>query len=64
MSPIPELGYGQPVLLDTSVPALIAKVGHYPVHHGGLGAIRSLARWGVPVYAVTEDRWTPAARSR
>jgi predicted ATP-grasp superfamily ATP-dependent carboligase len=52
------------VALDTSVPALIVKIGHYPLHHGGVGAIRSLGRLGVPVYAVTEDRFVPAAFSR
>lgn len=49
---------------DTAVPALLVKIGHYPLHHGGVGAIRSLGRAGVPVYAVTEDRFTPAASSR
>lgn len=29
-----------------------------------MGAIRSLGRLGIPMYAVTEDRWTPAALSR
>jgi len=52
------------VALDTSVPALIVKIGHYPLHHGGVGAIRSLGRLGVPTYAVTEDRFVPAAFSR
>lgn len=52
------------VAIDTSVPALLVKIGYYPWHHGGVGAIRSLGRLGVPVYAVTEDRWTPAAVSR
>jgi predicted ATP-grasp superfamily ATP-dependent carboligase len=56
---------GEPtVRLDTSVPALLVKVGRYPVHAGGLGVIRSLGQLGVPVYAITEDRWTPAAVSR
>ncbi len=50
--------------LDTSVPALIVKLSQYPLSAGGLGAIRSLGRLGVPVCAVTEDNWTPAARSR
>lgn len=50
--------------MDQSVPALIIKVGSYPWHHGGVGAIRSLGRLGVPVYAVVEDRRTPAAVSR
>ncbi|GLW99711.1 ATP-grasp domain-containing protein [Microtetraspora sp. NBRC 16547] len=40
------------------------KIGRYPLHQGGVGAIRSLGRAGVPVYAVTEDRYTPAAASR
>jgi D-aspartate ligase len=43
---------------------LLLKVGHYPLHHGTVGAIRSLGRLGVPVYAIVEDPFTPAARSR
>lgn len=50
--------------LDRSVPGLIVKIGNYPLHHGGVGAIRSLGRLGVPMYAITEDRFTPAASSR
>ncbi|MGK5632626.1 ATP-grasp domain-containing protein [Streptomyces sp. URMC 123] len=50
--------------MDRSVPGLILKIGDYPLHHGGVGAIRSLGRLGVPMYAVTEDRFTPAALSR
>ncbi|WP_037683451.1 carboxylate--amine ligase [Streptomyces cellulosae] len=46
------------------VPGLIVKFGDYPLHHGGVGAIRSLGRLGVPMYAITEDRYTPAAASR
>jgi D-aspartate ligase len=53
-----------PFAVDRSVPGLIVKIGDYPLHHGGVGAIRSLGRLGVHMYAVTEDRWTPAARSR
>lgn len=49
--------------LDTAVVALVLKTGDYRLHHGGLGAIRSLGRAGVPVYGVHEDRFTPAARS-
>ncbi|MFE0099524.1 ATP-grasp domain-containing protein [Streptomyces sp. NPDC059009] len=49
---------------DRSVPGLIVKFGDYPLHHGGVGAIRSLGRLGVPMYAITEDRYTPAAASR
>ncbi|MDQ2826025.1 MAG: ATP-grasp domain-containing protein, partial [Actinomycetota bacterium] len=50
--------------LDRSVPVLIVKIGRYPLHHGGVAAIRSLGRLGVPTYAVVEDRFTPAAVSR
>lgn len=50
--------------VDRSVPGLVLKIGNYPLHHGGVGAIRSLGRLGVPMYAVTEDRYTPAAASR
>ncbi len=53
-----------PLALDRSVPGLIVKIGNYPLHHGGVGAIRSLGRLGVPMYAVTEDRFTPAGSSR
>ncbi|MFI1484643.1 ATP-grasp domain-containing protein [Streptomyces sp. NPDC020747] len=49
---------------DRDVPGLIVKFGDYPLHHGGVGAIRSLGRLGVPMYAITEDRYTPAAVSR
>jgi D-aspartate ligase len=49
---------------DRSVPLLVVKVGRYPLHHGGVGAIRTLGRVGVPVFAITEDRLTPAALSR
>jgi predicted ATP-grasp superfamily ATP-dependent carboligase len=49
---------------DTRVPMLIVKVGQYPRDHGALGVIRSLGRVGVPVHAMTEDAYTPTARSR
>ncbi|GAA1574149.1 hypothetical protein GCM10009827_115050 [Dactylosporangium maewongense] len=52
------------VRLDTSVPALLVRIGHYPVHAGTLGVVRSLGRLGVPVYVITEDRLTPIALSR
>ncbi|MFJ9632025.1 ATP-grasp domain-containing protein [Streptomyces sp. NPDC101175] len=55
---------GVPFEADRSVPGLIVKFGAYPLHHGGVGAIRSLGRLGVPMYAITEDRYTPAAVSR
>lgn len=50
--------------LDRSVPALLVKVGDYPVHHGGLGVVRSLGRLGVRVYAITGSRFEAAATSR
>jgi D-aspartate ligase len=53
-----------PVSFDPSIPAVVLKLRHTVVHHGGLGAIRSLGRVGVPVYAVHEGRWTPPATSR
>ncbi|MFD9863515.1 carboxylate--amine ligase [Streptomyces alboflavus] len=49
---------------DREVPGLLVKFGDYPLHHGGVGAIRSLGRLGIPMYAITEDRYTPAAVSR
>ena len=49
---------------DRSVPALTLKIGQYPVHSGGVGAIRTLGRLGVPVYAITEFGLTPAGASR
>jgi D-aspartate ligase len=51
-------------VLDTTVPALVLKVGTYPLHHGGLGVVRSLGRLGVPVFGVYEERLAPAAVSR
>lgn len=53
-----------PCEADRDVPGLIVKFGDYPLHHGGVGAIRSLGRLGVPMYAITEDPYTPAASSR
>ena len=50
--------------LDTTTPAVILKLDRNIMHHGGLGAIRSLGRLGVPVYGVHEDAWAPAARPR
>ncbi|MFD7479032.1 ATP-grasp domain-containing protein [Streptomyces sp. NPDC059837] len=49
---------------DTSVPALVLKVGHYPNHHGGLAVVRTLGRVGIKVYGVHEDGLAPAALSR
>jgi D-aspartate ligase len=50
--------------LDIRTPAVILKLDRNVMHHGGLGAIRSLGRLGVPVYGVHEDRLAPAASSR
>jgi D-aspartate ligase len=55
---------GHAVRADRGVPALVIKIGRYPLHSGGVAAIRTLGRLGVPVYAITEDGATPAAVSR
>ncbi|MEV0532434.1 ATP-grasp domain-containing protein [Kitasatospora sp. NPDC050463] len=49
---------------DREVPALLVKVGLYSPHHGVAGAIRTLGRLGVPVYAMLQRRSTPVAYSR
>src|SRR4051812_13375238 len=49
---------------DTNVPALLFKTGRYPVHHGSIGAVRSLGKAGIPTYAVCESRWAPVALSK
>ncbi|MER6418823.1 ATP-grasp domain-containing protein [Streptomyces sp. NPDC001137] len=51
-------------LLDDQVPVLLARIGHYPQHHGSLGVVRTVGRLGVPVHAIVEDRFTPVALSR
>lgn len=51
-------------MMDFSTPAVVLKFDFNPMHHGGLGAIRSLGRRGVPVYGVHEHRLAPAAGSR
>jgi D-aspartate ligase len=61
----PERAEAPPaVALDPDLPALLIRIGRYPVYHGAVGAIRSLGRAGVPVHAIVEDRFTPAASSR
>jgi predicted ATP-grasp superfamily ATP-dependent carboligase len=55
---------GTGVTLDQSVPVLLVRIGRYPVYHGGVCAIRTFGRAGVPVHAIVEDRFTPAALSR
>ncbi|HEX6074655.1 MAG TPA: hypothetical protein VFZ32_05235 [Micromonosporaceae bacterium] len=49
---------------DTTTPAVVLKLDHNVMHHGGLGVIRSLGRAAVPVYAVYEHPLAPAAHSR
>jgi len=50
--------------VDTSTPAVVLKLDANVMHHGGLGAIRTLGRLGVPVYGVHEGPLAPAASSR
>jgi predicted ATP-grasp superfamily ATP-dependent carboligase len=50
--------------IDTTTPAVVLKFDQNVMHHGGLGAIRSLGRLGIPVYGVHEGPWAPAAASR
>src|SRR5262245_46447327 len=50
--------------LVASAPVLILKVGRYPLSHGVLGAVRSLGRAGISVYATCEDHFVPYAFSR
>jgi D-aspartate ligase len=49
---------------DRATPAVVLKFDPNVMHHGGLGAIRSLGRLGVLTYGVHEGRWAPAAASR
>lgn len=60
------MGYGGDALAKarTSTPAVVLKLDRNVMHHGGLGVIRSLGRLGVPVYAVHEGPFAPAASSR
>ena len=48
---------------EFSTPAVVLKFDQNPMHHGGLGAIRSLGRLGVPVYGVHEGRWVFTRRT-
>jgi predicted ATP-grasp superfamily ATP-dependent carboligase len=49
---------------DTTTPAVVLKFDPNVMHHGGLGAIRSLGRSGIAVHSVHEHRLAPAAHSR
>ena len=57
-------GTGDTRAANVSTPAVVLKFDPNVMHHGGLGVIRSLGRMGVPVYAVHEGPWAPAASSR
>ena len=50
--------------VDRTTPVVVLKFDPNVMHHGGLGAIRSLGRLGIPVYGVHEGPWAPAAASR
>jgi D-aspartate ligase len=54
----------RPVPFDTSVAAIVVKLRQLVLHYGGLGAIRSLGRVGIPVYTVHEGGLAPPATSR
>lgn len=47
-------------MIADPVPVLLLKL----YYHGGIGAVRTLGRLGVPVHAVHDDPRAPAARSR
>ncbi len=49
---------------DAAPAVLVVKTQRNPLHHGASAVIRSPGRAGVPVHAVLEDRWSPAASSR
>jgi D-aspartate ligase len=53
-----------PPPVDVTTPAVLLKFDPNVMHHGGLGAIRSLGRMGVGVYALQESAWAPAGHSR
>jgi hypothetical protein len=53
-----------PSNLDTTVPVLLLKLSQNVMQHSTLGIIRSLGRLGVPVYAMVEEHFAPAAMSR
>lgn len=50
--------------LAADTPVVVLKFDPNVMHHGGLGAIRSLGRLGIAVYGVHEDPRAPAAASR
>src|SRR5437764_1226182 len=54
----------EPLMGFPPFPVLILKTGHYALHHGGLGIIRTLGMLDVPVFTVIEDRFAPAGLSK
>ena len=52
------------VPVDKATPAVILTLDRNAMNHGGLGAIRSLGRLGVPVYGVHDKLFAPEASSR
>ncbi|WP_328321999.1 carboxylate--amine ligase [Streptomyces sp. NBC_00388] len=55
---MPPLDAGPPV------PALLVRLDRNPLHHGTLGAVRSLGRAGAEVHALVESARSPVTRSR
>lgn len=46
-----------PSTADQDVPPPLVKFGQYPSHHGGPGVVRGPGRSGVPVRALSRDRF-------
>jgi hypothetical protein len=51
-------------IADASTPAVVLTASPAPLLHGALGVVRSLARLGVPVHLVHDERRAPTDRSR
>jgi predicted ATP-grasp superfamily ATP-dependent carboligase len=64
VSGMPSRARRDPPELDRSLPVVLLRTDRNPLHHGTLGAIRSLGRAGVQVHALLEGRFVPAAHSR
>ncbi|QXJ22674.1 ATP-grasp domain-containing protein [Actinomadura graeca] len=63
----PRTSFGGPAApprLDPGLPVLLLRTNHNSLHHGTLGAIRTLGRAGVPVHAILEGPANPSSRSR
>ena len=54
----------RPCTLDHDLPVLLLRLDHNVLHHGTVGAIRSLGRAGIEVHTQVEGPLAPAARSR